>query len=99
MKDWIKRQYEDAKPFLIGGVLIATHAAFMYGGSDIATRNADRERETAVREAIATFEPSPLNCKDNEIIEAVRKLAVNGTHATGFRLWLEMDNMGVSNGH
>ena len=92
MSDWIKKQYEDAKPFLIGGVLIATHVGFMYAGGDIATRNADRERETAVSEAIATFEPSPLNCKDNQIIEAVGKLADNGLHATGYTLILEMDN-------
>ena len=86
MSDWIKKQYKDAKPFLIGGILIFTHAFFMVGGADIATRNASDEKDLAVEHAIATFEPSPLNCDDQNAIRAIKSLAENGAHISEFNI-------------
>ena len=51
-----------------------------------------RNEQTAIDNAIATFEPSPLNCKDNGIIEAVKGLADNGAHVKYYEIWLQMDN-------
>jgi hypothetical protein len=49
-----------------------------------------RNEQVAIKNAIATFEPSPLTCKDNDIIQAIGKLAENGAHINGYTLWLDM---------
>lgn len=66
-------------------------------GASISTAHADREREVAIKNAVSfALETSatPLNCKDNEIIQAVRALAENGAHVKGFSLWLDISNTG-----
>ena len=43
-----------------------------------------RSEQRAVEHAIATFEPSPLNCDDQAAIGAIKSLAENGAHISRF---------------
>jgi hypothetical protein len=59
------------------------------------TLNNDRDdkREQQVREhTIATFEPSPLNCKEDGMIKGIRQLAENGAHMTSYEVWVNWTN-------
>jgi hypothetical protein len=63
-----------------------------YLGAVMADTRHEAHEQAAVEAALANYEPPALDCKDNQIIEAVKKLADNGLHAQGYTLILEMDN-------
>ena len=81
-------------------IILTSLAVLIFGlgvwlGGTIASAHADRELDTAVKNAIShTLEvsASSLSCKDSEIINAIKGLAENGAHIKGFSLLLDMDN-------
>jgi hypothetical protein len=76
------------RDIIIFALIILTNWITATTTHTIATRN----EQAAIKNAIAHYEPSPLNCEDNEILEAVKGLADNGAHVRGYQIWLEMDN-------
>lgn len=77
-------------------IILAAMAVIIFGvgiwtGATISTINADAYREAAVSNAVATALEArqPLGCKDNEILRAIKGMAENGVHVTGYNLWLE----------
>lgn len=67
--------------------------AMIYFGACIADWHSERTRDEAIAYALLNT-PSPLDCKDAGIIDAIGQLAENGLHAKGYTLILEMDNKG-----
>lgn len=63
-------------------------------GSRITSHYAVMEKEVAISNAVAMVEDTriPLTCKDNDLIQAIKSMAMNGVHTTGYKLWLEIAN-------
>ena len=76
---------------IIGAVAVVVFAAGIWVGATISTNHADALREAEVDNAL-TSSATALNCKDSEIIEAIKGLAENGAHIKGFALQLDMGN-------
>jgi len=56
----------------------------VYLTATITDRRHEQHEQTAVENAISTFEPSPLNCDDQNAISAIKSLAENGAHISHF---------------
>lgn len=80
------------RDMIIGAIAISL---ICFGGwlhHTIGTPLHDEYTRTAIANAVASFEPSPLNCKDNEMLETVKGLAENGIHLDGYQLHLKIGN-------
>jgi hypothetical protein len=81
---------------LVSVVAIIIFAFGLWIGDSVATARAAKERQTAISNAVAMVEDTriPLTCKDNDIIQAIKAMALNGSHVEGYKLWLEIDRDG-----
>ena len=81
-------------------IIIAAVAVLIFGvgiwlGATIKGSHMEKYMDAAIQNAIShTLETScpALNCKDSEIIDAIKGLAKNGAHIEGFSLRLDMGN-------
>lgn len=76
-------------------IIIIAFSIGMWAGATVSTTHADRERETAIANAISfTLESmrTPLNCKDYDIIETIKALALNGGHVKTYSLYFTVSN-------
>ena len=83
---------QDKIIFILIGILIGMSFG-IYAGATITDAHAERYRTESVNNAVSEALESTratLNCDDNEIIEAVRAMAVNGSHVKSYKLFLEM---------
>lgn len=80
------------RDIIIGAIAIGL---IVFGGwlhHTIGTPLHDAYRETAIANAVQAAPKSPLNCKDNEMLETVKGLAENGIHINGYQLHLKIGN-------
>ena len=83
-----------ARDIIIGCVAILIFSFGIYLGGQIATNRANQFRDIAIANAVASAPKSPLDCRDNDIIEAIRSLADKGAHVKGYQIKLEINNAG-----
>ena len=79
------------KTYIISSLLIL--GAFYMGCTMTATIS-KRNQQIAIANAVsaALESTTPLNCKDNEMLETVKQLAENGMHVDGYQLHLKIGN-------
>ena len=83
---------QDKIIFILIGILIGMSSG-LYAGATITDNHAERYRTESINNAVSVALESSrtqLNCKDNDIIEAVKNLAKNGKHVEHF--WLYFDS-------
>jgi hypothetical protein len=77
---------------ITAAVLIATMAFGIWIGHSVTAYRADAREQTAIKNAIAHYEPSPLNCKEDNMIRGIRKLAENGAKMHDYSVWVYWSN-------
>jgi len=78
---------------ITGALAVFLFVSGMYIGSSVASHAELKYREMAISNAVEAIEETrvPLTCKDNHIIEAVKRMAENGIHVKGYELWLDVN--------
>lgn len=80
------------RDLFIAAVVIISLSIGLMSGSKVSTYRAEQRCQIAIANAVSNVE-SPLNCKDNEIIEAITNMALNGVHLQGYRLEISIGNI------
>lgn len=81
------------KDVIKGIILIMAFCGGIYCGHAITDAHAERYCTESINNAVSEALEStrtPLNCDDNEIIEAVKGMARNGSHVKSYKFFLEM---------
>lgn len=67
----------------------------IWGGSTIATVNANRQLATAIQNAVyheRETAPAPMDCKTSELVNAIKTLSNNGVPITSYSMQVFVDN-------
>ena len=89
-----KFERDFTRDIIAGVISILVFFSGIYCGHAITDAHAERYRTESVNAAVSEALEStrtPLNCPDNEIIEAIKGMATNGSHVKSYKLFLQMD--------
>ena len=80
------------------GIAVMIFSFGIWLGAMITTNRTDQFRQTAVNNAVAAammnVPETTLRCDDNEVIDAIKRLADNGAHIGRYDIIIEFSNEG-----
>jgi hypothetical protein len=82
------------RDFVVGAILILVFMAGIYCGAAIKGAKEMQATQIAIANAVEAVKeetPSPLSCKENELIEAIKNFSLNGVHLKTYHLSINFD--------